>query len=126
VNDMHGHEVGDELLRAVGERLRTVVSSGIELARLGGDEFGAIILDGPQPETAMQEAERIVAALREPFVLGSQQFQIGASGGVARASSVAEDLDVLIKAADLAMYHAKSSGRSGAVLFEPRMLEEQE
>ena len=61
-----------------------------------------------------------------PFAIDGIQFNIGASCGVARASSCAEDLDALIKAADLAMYHAKGAGRSGVVLFEPRMLQEQE
>ena len=126
VNDMYGHEVGDQLLKAVADRLRDVVGKGIELARLGGDEFGAIMLEGATPDAAMAEAERVVEALRRPFVVDARTFNIGASCGVARASSCAEDLDVLIKAADLAMYHAKRSGRSGAVMFEPRMLEEQE
>jgi diguanylate cyclase (GGDEF)-like protein len=126
VNDMHGHEVGDKLLRAVAVRLRELVTPGIELGRLGGDEFGAIIPEGIGPEAGMAEAERIVEGLRQPFIIDGQQFQIGASCGVARASSCDADLDVLIKAADLAMYHAKNSGRSGAVLFEPRMLEERE
>jgi len=126
VNDSHGHEFGDRLLKGVADRLIEIASPGVQIARLGGDEFGVIVLGGEQPATAMTEAEKIVEALRQPFVLEGQHFHIGASCGVARASSCAEDLDVLIKAADLAMYHAKASGRSGAVLFEPRMLEEQE
>ena len=126
VNDTYGHEVGDKLLRAAAARLRETLAPDIEIGRLGGDEFGAIILEHAEPETAMQEAERVVEAMRRPFEVDGQQFMISASCGVARASSVRADLDVLIKAADLAMYHAKSSGRSGAVLFEPRMLEEQE
>jgi diguanylate cyclase (GGDEF)-like protein len=126
VNDSHGHEFGDKLLKAVAERLAGAAGPGAEIARLGGDEFGVIVVGGAQPATAMVVAEKIVEGLLQPFVLDGQQFHIGASCGVARASSCAEDLDVLIKAADLAMYHAKASGRSGAVLFEPRMLEEQE
>ena len=126
VNDMHGHEMGDRLLQAVAQRIRTVAGPGVEIARLGGDEFGALVTQGPEPATGMLLAERLVAALQEPFIIDGREFSSGASCGVARASSVEEDLDVLIKAADLAMYHAKSNGRSGAVLFEPRMLEEQE
>jgi len=126
VNDMHGHEMGDRLLQAVAQRIRTVAGPGVEIARLGGDEVGALVTQGPEPATGMLLAERLVAALQEPFIIDGREFSSGASCGVARASSVEEDLDVLIKAADLAMYHAKSNGRSGAVLFEPRMLEEQE
>jgi len=126
VNDTYGHEVGDKLLNAVAVRLRETLAPNIEIGRLGGDEFGAIMLEHTEPEVAMHEAERVVEALRQPFDIDGQHFLIGASCGVAQAASVEADLDVLIKAADLAMYHAKSSGRSGAVLFEPRMLEEQE
>jgi len=126
VNDNYGHQVGDLLLKAVGDRLRAVISPGIELCRLGGDEFGALILGHTGSDYAMAQAEIIVAALEQPFEVDGRTLQIGASCGVALASSVAAELDVLVKAADLAMYHAKKTGRSNTVLFEPRMLLEQD
>jgi diguanylate cyclase (GGDEF)-like protein len=126
VNDTHGHEVGDKLLKAVAIRLAEVVSRDITLARLGGDEFGAVIFDGTDCDRVMQEADRIVDALRQPFVVDGKRFFIGASCGVARTCSGVEDPDTLIKAADIAMYQAKASGRCRAVLFEPRMLAAQE
>lgn len=126
VNDNYGHQVGDQLLKAVADRLRAVISPDIELCRLGGDEFGALILGHSTPDYAMAQAETIVASLEQPFEVDGRILQIGASCGVALASSVAAELDVLVKAADLAMYHAKKSGRSNTVLFEPRMLLEQD
>lgn len=126
VNDNYGHQVGDQLLKAVADRLRAVISPGIELCRLGGDEFGALILGHSNPDYAMAQADTIVEALQQPFETDGRILQIGASCGVALASSVAAELDVLVKAADLAMYHAKKSGRSNTVLFEPRMLLEQD
>jgi diguanylate cyclase (GGDEF)-like protein len=125
VNDMHGHEVGDRLLRAVGDRLHDTVPPGAYVARLGGDEFGVIITNGTDAEHALSEANKLVRQLSEPFVVDAREFRIGASCGVARASDSNSDLDSLINGADLAMYHAKSSGRGGAVLFEPRMLDAQ-
>ena len=125
VNDSYGHEMGDKLLRAVADRLRATVSAGIELCRLGGDEFGALILDHAEPDFAMAQAARLVAAIEQPFEIDGNILQIGASCGVALASSVSSELEVLVKAADLAMYHAKKTGRSGTVLFEPRMMLEQ-
>jgi diguanylate cyclase (GGDEF)-like protein len=122
INDTYGHPIGDKLLRAVADRLRENVSTGIELGRLGGDEFGALVLGHAASDFAMNEAEKLVTALRQPFEIDGRSLQIGASCGVALASSVNSDLEVLVKAADLAMYHAKKIGRSGTVLFEPRML----
>lgn len=126
INDNYGHQVGDELLKAVSERLRSVILPGVEICRLGGDEFGALILEQSGPDYAKAQAEKIVAALQEPFDVDGRTLQIGASCGVALASSVAAELDVLIKAADLAMYHAKKSGRANTVVFEPRMMLEQD
>jgi len=125
VNDMHGHEVGDRLLRAVAERLRDRLTPKAHLARLGGDEFGVIMVEDTGAEHALAEANKLVRALSEPFYIDEREFRIGASCGVARASADHADLDSLINGADLAMYHAKSNGRGGAVLFEPRMLDEQ-
>jgi diguanylate cyclase (GGDEF)-like protein len=127
VNDTYGHEIGDQLIKAVAERLKDVVDEGVLLGRLGGDEFGAMILeDSDTASHSLEEARRIVSALSKPFVIDDHSFTIGASCGIAHASVCSGDLDVLIKAADLAMYHAKSNNRGGAVLFEPRMLEELE
>lgn len=126
VNDLFGHAMGDRLLCAVGERIRALVPPHFHIARLGGDEFAVITRFSAQPEASMEMAEMLVRELGKPFVVEGTQLNIGASCGVARASHFSSDLDGLIKGADLAMYHAKSNGRGGAVLFEARMLQEQE
>ncbi|MFP1630786.1 putative bifunctional diguanylate cyclase/phosphodiesterase [Zhengella sp. ZM62] len=126
VNDLFGHATGDKLLRTVGERIRGLVPEHFDIARLGGDEFAVITRFASQPEASMELAEMLVRELGKPFQVEGTTINIGASCGVARASHFSSDLDGLIKGADLAMYHAKSNGRGGAVLFEARMLEEQE
>jgi diguanylate cyclase (GGDEF)-like protein len=126
VNDTQGHAIGDALLRAVADRLRDIVGEDRALARLGGDEFAVIVQSTNQPAVAMSLAEVIVERLSDSFQIGEKSIRIGASCGVARASAFNGDLDGLIKAADLAMYHAKAQGTGGAILFETRMIEEQE
>jgi diguanylate cyclase (GGDEF)-like protein len=125
INDTHGHETGDRLLQEVARRLREIVGEDSPLARLGGDEFAVVLDADKHPEDPMTIAERIVDTLSREFIIGQKPLRIGASCGVAHASTSEGDLDELIKSADLAMYHAKRNGRGGAVLFETKMLEEQ-
>ncbi len=125
VNDVHGHEIGDKLLCAVSERMREFVPEDFVIARLGGDEFAIISHYPDQPASSMKLAELLVRELGRPFLIDGTQIAIGASCGVARASEFSDDLDGLIKGADLAMYRAKSNGRGGAVLFEAQMLKDQ-
>lgn len=125
VNDVYGHEIGDKLLCAVSERMKEYIPEDFTLSRLGGDEFAIISYFPEQPEPSMELARKLVDALGEPFEIDGTQVAIGASCGVARASEFSSDLDGLIKGADLAMYHAKSNGRGGAVLFEAQMLKDQ-
>jgi diguanylate cyclase (GGDEF)-like protein len=126
VNDTHGHEAGDNLLVEVSKRLTDIFGPDVPLARLGGDEFAAIFKNSDQPNSAMKMANAVVEKMSEPFCVDEKSLRIGASCGVARASCFSNDLNGLIKAADLAMYHAKGKGTGGAALFEARMLEEQE
>ncbi len=126
VNDAYGHEIGDKLLSLVADRLSELVGPDISVCRLGGDEFAIVTQFEDQPAKSMKIAEQIVEQMNLPFTVEGKSLTIGASCGVARASQFDKDLDGLIKAADLAMYHAKSNGRCGAVLFENRMFEEQE
>jgi diguanylate cyclase (GGDEF)-like protein len=124
VNDTHGHGVGDALLKAVAHRLREIVGEKAPLARLGGDEFAAIIEVDKDADNVVEIAERIVDGLSREFFIDGKTLRIGASCGVARASTSNFDLDELIRSADLAMYHAKRKGRGGAVQFETKMLDE--
>ncbi len=123
VNDCYGHDVGDKLLTAVGERLSAALGEGSLIARLGGDEFAAVL---DHPEDAVEaRAAKLVEALSLPYPIKGNAVRIGASCGLAQARCFSGDLDGLINAADLAMYHAKAKGTGCVVLFETRMLEQQ-
>jgi diguanylate cyclase (GGDEF)-like protein/PAS domain S-box-containing protein len=119
VNDNLGHQVGDELLRVVAERLRRAIRPGDTLSRFGGDEF-VIILEGvTSAEDASQVADRVLQALRKPILLsGSHEFVATMSIGMA-LSEAGTSRDDLLQDADVAMYRAKERGRGGQVtLFD--------
>jgi diguanylate cyclase (GGDEF)-like protein len=118
VNDTLGHAAGDALLVEVGGRLRAAVRASDLVARLGGDEF-AVLLD--DPATATTVASRIVAAMVEPLAIGRDVVPLSASVGIASTDVVA-DTDALLRSADIAMYSAKSAGKSGYQVFMPDML----
>jgi diguanylate cyclase (GGDEF)-like protein len=110
VNDLHGHQVGDELLIAVAERIEVSLRPGDTLARLSGDEF--VVLCEELDDVAQVEivASRIVECLERPFPLGSQTISISASVGMAFAGRSHHDGDQLLHTADLAMYQVKRRG----------------
>jgi diguanylate cyclase (GGDEF)-like protein len=121
VNDTLGHPVGDTLLKAVAERLRSCVRETALIARLGGDEFAIIedVTDSFAQATAL--AERIQNALSTPFDLGDHQVITGTSIGIAVAPGDGTDSDQILKNADLALYRAKNGGRGTHRFFEPEM-----
>ncbi len=118
LNDSFGHPAGDDILRQVGERLTSALRESDVLVRLGGDEF-AIIALGVDPEGAVEIAERLTAALSEPFSLEVVSPRLSASIGIAMAPDHAEDSDGLLWCADAAMYRAKSTEAPFA-LYEER------
>lgn len=122
VNDTLGHPVGDALLQAVADRLRSCISQNDIAARFGGDEF-AIIQLGPvqQPEAASDLARRIVRIVGEPYEIDGQQIIIGASVGIAIAPADGSNADTLLKNADMALYAAKSDGRGVYRFFRDEM-----
>ncbi|MEE2951450.1 MAG: EAL domain-containing protein [Pseudomonadota bacterium] len=122
VNDAYGHEVGDQLLAAVGARLSETIGEGMSVARLGGDEFAVITTAAHQPQMTMAMSDKVIEALGRPFEIAGHQLQIGASCGIACASDCANQAESLVKAADLAMYQAKGASQQTAVLFTPDML----
>ncbi len=113
VNDNLGHQVGDELLRVIGDRLRHAVRPGDTLARFGGDEF-VILLEGvTSPDDASQVANAVLEALRDPITLSAGHEVVGTvSIGVALSES-GKSRDDLLHDADVAMYRAKELGRGG-------------
>jgi diguanylate cyclase (GGDEF)-like protein len=121
VNDSLGHPVGDELLKAVAGRLRGCLRKTDFVARLGGDEFAIIQIGVERPEDTTHLVERIYAAIREPNDCAGYLLTTDASIGIALAPQDGDDLDQLLKNADLAMCAAKTAGRRTSRFFEPGM-----
>jgi diguanylate cyclase (GGDEF)-like protein len=119
VNDTFGHPAGDELLKQVAERLKGSLRGGDVLARLGGDEFAIIQFDDSKLTDAAEAlAAKIIALIAEPFAIDGIDVGIGASVGIALAPEHGTHADDLLKKADLALYHAKFSGRNRYAIFE--------
>ena len=118
VNDGHGHEAGDMLLVSVADRLRSALRTQDTLARLGGDEFAVLAEEVEGEEGAVQVAERLLERLRAPIRLGSADLVVTASIGVALSAPGASRPPDLLRAADAAMYAAKSAGKAGYRVFE--------
>ena len=121
-NDTLGHSRGDEVLLEVSRRLRSVLRPSDTVARLGGDEFAVLVEDLAEPHGATSVAERILLALSRPVDLRGRRLELSASVGVAVSGGDLSDADELVRAADLAMYAAKGSGKACYRSFEPSML----
>jgi len=122
INDTLGHSVGDALLCAVSTRLRDLVRDSDLVSRTGGDEFSIVQFGAESPMAASAAlAARIVEALSLPFDLGDHNVVIGASVGIAIAPDDGDNVDQLLKNADMALYRAKGDGRARFHFFEPEM-----
>jgi diguanylate cyclase (GGDEF)-like protein/PAS domain S-box-containing protein len=122
INDSLGHEAGDRLLVAVAERLKGCLRPEDTLARFGGDEFTVLLEDVEGPEEAVLVAERIIDAVRDPFVLAGRELYTRASVGIALGENRTKNPENLLRDADTAMYWAKDQG-SGYSIFDPAMYE---
>ena len=121
VNDTFGHAVGDKLLIAVGQRLRSCIREVDLLSRLGGDEF-AIIQDSVKSASEITATcERVVAAISRPFLIDGYCVSVGVSIGITMAPIDGMDSDGLLRSADLALYLAKSEGKGTFRFFEPEI-----
>jgi diguanylate cyclase (GGDEF)-like protein len=120
INDTLGHHQGDALLRGVATRLASSVRETDSIVRLGGDEFAVLLPQLLDPETAIGVAERMLQALRQPFVLDELAVEVDASIGVAVSADHGDDVDILLQRADVAMYVAKQT-HSGATLYAPEL-----
>jgi diguanylate cyclase (GGDEF)-like protein len=116
INDALGHQQGDELLRELGARLGRGLGPKETFARLGGDEFG-VVLPTTSPAAAAEVAQRILALAAEPFVLQGLALDVTGSIGISLATDRGQDVDVLIRHADVAMYLAKE-GHSGYAFYD--------
>ena len=122
VNDTHGHDVGDDLLIALAERMKTALREGDTLARIGGDEFIAVLVDLEQPQDCEPVLDRILQATSSSVTLtlptGNLVLQVSASLGITLYPQDGADADQLMRHADQAMYQAKQAGKNRYRMFD--------
>src|SRR6202045_1247017 len=130
INDSMGHMVGDQLLVGVAERLERCLRATDTLARLrdtytvarlGGDEFTVLLDDLKDPNDAKVAADRLMKALKAPFLLAGKEVYTSVSIGIAQSNPVYEGPDEMLRDADTAMYHAKSLGKGRYEVFDAKM-----
>ena len=119
INDQHGHQTGDLLLRALAQRMKEGLREGDTLARLGGDEFVAVFQDIPDAQASLQTLTRLLTVCSQPVHVGNLSLKVTASLGVTfYPQSEDVDADQLLRQADQAMYQAKLSGKNRYHVFD--------
>jgi len=117
VNDTLGHHTGDALLKAAARRFGLCLRASDTLARLGGDEFAVVLGDIERDEDAATVAEKLLDAAREPFFIEGRELYVTASIGISMYPSDTDSIDMLLRNADVAMYHAKACGKNRHQFF---------
>lgn len=121
INDTLGHPVGDKLLQEVARRLTDCVREVDTVARIGGDEFTIVLVNIVSVEDVKRVAQKILKALSAPFMVDDYELYVTTSIGIALYPGDGENLDNLVKKADIAMYHAKGEGRNTFKFYVPKM-----
>ena len=121
INDTLGHDAGDDLLREVAKRLEDALRKSDTVARMGGDEFMVVLPEIDSEEQVTVVAQKILAALAEPFLLLGEKFRVTSSVGISLYPQDGEDEQTLMKNADIAMYAAKDAGKNNYRFFYPEM-----
>lgn len=117
INDRLGHNAGDDLLKIIAERLKSCVRAEDTVARLGGDEFTVILTDVAHAEDAGLIAVKIIRAIRQPVKISGETIGVSASVGISIFPDDGIDDEGMLKAADIAMYHAKTEGKDNFQYF---------
>lgn len=117
INDSLGHNIGDQLLKSVGERLNGVIGEGVTLARLGGDEFAVLLENCSQLGQAAVMAQSIIDGMKDPFELDNHRLFTSVSIGISLFPSDALSAEQLLRNADSALFKAKGNGRAGYALY---------
>jgi len=117
VNDLCGHQAGDEVLQMIAERLKKTTRSGDIIGRVGGDEFAAILFGVGAPENAAVVADNMIRVIAEPFPTEPIASHVGLSIGVTMIPVDSDDSDTLLRCSDMAMYVAKSMGKNRYQFF---------
>ena len=121
INDTFGHSFGDKVLKLIGEKLTDVVTENCMVARIGGDEFAILASEKCQPETIARD---IVKAFQSPIHAEGMEFLITASIGISSFPNDTNDLELLLKYADMAMYRAKENGANHYLFFNQSMVDQ--
>jgi diguanylate cyclase (GGDEF)-like protein/PAS domain S-box-containing protein len=120
INDTLGHDAGDRLLQSAAQRLVGATRASDTVARLGGDEFAVLVEGCSGADEVESLADELIETLSVPFLIHGKEVRVGASIGIAWCGHEAE-AETLLSNADVAMYHAKASGKNRHVTFRPQM-----
>lgn len=123
VNDSLGHDSGDQLIQAISRRFASLESNTINFSRIGGDEFTVIYSGDASPDQLDEFAQQVIRLVNEPVWCQGNKVQVGTSIGIARFPEHGEQISLLMRHADIAMYHAKSNGRNQHCVFDSQMKE---
>ncbi|OQX57993.1 MAG: hypothetical protein B5M52_06235 [Helicobacteraceae bacterium 4484_230] len=124
INDSLGHQIGDDVLKVVADRLKNELRGSDSIARLGGDEFTILLEDVKQTFKIGDIAQKLIRSLKDPLLINSYELYITASIGISIYPSDGEDAETLLKCADAAMYSAKSDGRNIFQYYAKEMTEQ--
>jgi diguanylate cyclase (GGDEF)-like protein len=121
INDDLGHPPGDQLLKEFASRLSSVVRKADTVSRMGGDEFVLLVTEVSETEHIANIAQKLLDISTKPFVLDNHEVKITISLGISCYPDNGEDIEILVKCADLAMYQTKKNGRNNYSLYQPIM-----
>ena len=121
VNDTLGHAAGDEVLKDFSGKLLGILRKTDTVMRSGGDEFVVIVTDVVEPEYIAGVAQKVLDAARKPYMFHDHEVRITVSIGISSYPEDGEDVEMLLKCADIAMYHIKATGHDNYTRYVPGM-----